>query len=126
MTKNNFDTGQPLLERISDALEDLADHASTILNQGMAEVDWTALDNHAGEAVDAVNFLDQWSPHAQEAVSSLTEALLKFHDKEAWYRMHPADRALIRSALIHLNSISLWTRPRDPETPLCLCREVNE
>ena len=69
MTKNNFDTGQPLLERISDALEDLADHASTILNQGMAEVAWTALDNHAGEAVDAVNFLDQWAPHAQEAVS---------------------------------------------------------
>ena len=126
MTKNNFDTGQPLLERISDALEDLADHASTILNQGMAEVDWTALDNPAGEAVDAVNFLDQWAPHAQEAVSSLTEALIKFQDKEAWYRMHPADRALIRSALIHLNSISLWTRPRDPETPLCLCREVNE
>ena len=126
MTKNNFDTGQPLLERISDALEDLADHASTILNQGMAEVDWTALDNHAGEAVDAVNFLDQWAPHAQEAVSSLTEALIKFQDKEAWYRMHPAARALIRSALNQLNSISLWTRPRDPETPLCLCREVNE
>ena len=54
-----LDTGQPLLERISDALENLADDASTILNEGMAEVNWTALDEHAGEAVDAVNFLDQ-------------------------------------------------------------------
>ena len=104
MSKNNSDTGQPLLERISDALEDLAGDASTILDQGMAEVNWTALDDHAGEAVDAI----------------------KFQDREAWYRMHPADRALIRSALIHLNSISLWTRPRDPEAPLCLCREVDE
>ena len=126
MTKNNFDTGQPLLERISDALEDLADDASTILNEGMAEVNWTAMDDHAGEAVDAVNFLDQWAAHAQQSVSSLTEALIKFQDREAWYRMHPADRALIRSALIDLNSISLWTRPREPESPLCLCREVNE
>ncbi len=126
MSKGNLDTGQPLLERISDALENLADDASTILNEGMAEVNWTALDEHAGEAVDAVNFLDQWAAHAQQSVSSLTNALQDLQDNEAWYRMHSSHRALIRSALIDLNSISLWTRPREPESPLCLCREVNE
>ena len=124
MTKNNSE--QSLLVRIGNTLEDLSDHASTILNEGMAEVDWSALDNHSGEAVDIANFLHEWGPTLSENVAVLTESLKLMQDTEAWYSMSFRERNLIRSTLVSLDKVALWTEPRSSERPLCLCRSTQD
>tara|TARA_R100000329_G_scaffold82001_2_gene69885 strand:+ start:548 stop:925 length:378 start_codon:yes stop_codon:yes gene_type:complete len=124
MTKNNSE--QSLLVRIGNTLEDLSDHASTILNEGMAEVDWSALDNHAGEAVDIANFLHEWGPTLSENVAVLTESLKLMQDTDAWYSMSFRERNLIRSTLVSLDKVALWTETRSSERPLCLCRSTQD
>jgi hypothetical protein len=121
---NKKNSEQPLLLRISGALEDLSDDAGTILDQGMAELDWGAFDDHAGEAVDIVNLLDEWGPSFSKNISALTECLKSIQDTKAWYSMPANDRNLIRAALYNLSQVSLWTEPRSNERPLCLCRNT--
>jgi|TARA_R110000851_G_scaffold89970_7_gene196278 hypothetical protein len=111
MTKNNSShRGQSILSRAQEALDWLQTDATTIFHDGMAAVNWLKFEDHISEAVDVVNLLDEWVPKAEKSRSSLQDFLTQFQDTEAWYKMHPAERDLVRSAIIDLSDLAPWTK----------------
>ena len=77
---------------IRNVLEFLGGEVAELVESGTGEVSWTDLENFSGQAIDAVNFLDEAMDDLATSFKSHYEFFRDLQASDAWAHMTPNQR----------------------------------
>jgi hypothetical protein len=91
---------------IGHRLDNLNCHCDIVMDQGMAEVNWSKFEGAIHDAIEAVNYIDEHASVAMSAVVITNNALASILMNEAaWKELSPVERDLIRASYRAMQSI---------------------
>jgi len=77
---------------IRNVLQALGQEVGTMVEYGTGEVSWTDLEKFSGQAIDAVNFLDDVVADFNATMKKHFEFFVDMKASDAWVHMSPAER----------------------------------
>lgn len=84
---------------IRNVLEFLGVEVTTLVEDGTGEVSWTDLENFSGQAIDAVNFLDEAMDDLATAFKNHCEFFRDLQASDAWAHMTPNQRRVAQDVM---------------------------
>lgn len=77
---------------IRNVLQALGEEVDTMVEYGTGSVSWTDLEKFSGQAIDAVNFLDEVVTDFNATMMKQFDFFVDMQASDAWAHMTPAER----------------------------------